>query len=348
MNNFMRILRDPNPDLSGGAATEPEANEPDGLLPKDVLPAAPAPTAEPQMPRDKEGWEKLAADNPAQWIKWTQPRMDQAVREAREAKEKLAQAEQQRKNLEAELANFKKGTPAIPVPNDPNRPFSKENMPQTDTQWDQLWIENPSLAADLRHFKNEQDKVFQDQQVKLRQEYVKTRQDSVKTLAERHPDMYVAEKDESGNIKMDGNGKPVLKINPETGLPIPDLESEKFRVFNEVYSEDPDGFDRAKYGTRSAMVEMERRLQERGKQQIQGQQGQQGQGAAPVPDQRGVLPGGVTPPVTGKVLFASDEEERHVERAIQRGVWKSKEEYCSMRDKKSTGFVEENRTPKFG
>lgn len=332
MENFMRILRDPDPAAPAGGGS--------------VAPAAPA---EPQMPKTKEDWEKLAQDNPQQWIKWTQPRMDQAVREARENKEKFAAEEQKRKNLEVELENFRKGKKPEPAPEipDPEKPFSRGNMPVTETQWDQLWLENPNLAADLRHFKNEQDKTIQDRQVQVRQTFVKARQECVKTLAERHPDMYVPEKDDQGNIKMDGNGKPVLKISPETGLPIPDLESSKFKVFNEVYIEDSEGYDATKNGPRLAMVEMERRLRERGEQQIKDGQSGQSSGA-PAPDQRGVLPGGVLPPVTGKVTFTSDEEKIHATKAVERGIYKNLEEYCQLRDGKSTGFMEENRTPKFG
>lgn len=332
----MKFLRDPNPDLSQGG----------GAIPPIV---APVPPVEPQVPKDKEGWEKLSQENPQQWIKWTQPRMDQAVREARENKEKAIAAEQRARNLEVELENIRRGLPEkkleLPGSDNSEKPLSKENLPQSDQQWDQLWIENPNLAADLRHFKNEQDRQTQEKQSKIQSEHQKAWKDNVIELSSRHSDMYLQKKNAEGKVEVDAQGKPVLIINPHTGLPIPDLESEKFKFFDEVYREDSDGYGNAKYGTRYAMLEMEKRLQERGKQQIQAQHGP---GATSVQDQRGVMPGGVPPPVMGNVSFKSPEEEQHAKRAVERGIYKSIDEYCQLRDGKNTGFAEESRIPKFG
>ncbi len=96
------------------------------------------------------------------------------------------------------------------------------------------------------------------------------------------------------------------------------------------------------------MLEMERRLQDKGKQQIPTEPPvQQGQGQAAAPDQRGIMPRGVPPPVSAKVSFRSDEEKAHAEKAVQRGVYKSVDEYCLIRDGKDTGITEENRIPQF-
>ena len=332
MNEFIRILRDPNPEPPAGG---PPANPP-------------APVA--VIPKTKEEWDSLRTSDPGRWIDLTQPRMDQAIRETREAKEQKAAADLKAKNLEAELANLKKtpvtpvtpGTPPVP---DAEVPFSPTNMPQTKDQWDELWLTDPNLAADLRVLKNEQERNLTDRQVKQQQEFATARRESAKDLWDRHPDMYVLERDENGQVKTDGNGKPILKIDPNLGGPMLDLESEKGKLFVEVWNGDP-GFEAAKTGPRLAMLEMERRLQDKGKAKIEAGQ-PPGQNAGTPPDQRGAMPGGVPPPVLPKVSFRSEEERAHVEKAIQRGVWKSPEEYCAMRDGKNPGFVETGRTPSF-
>jgi len=315
-------------------AVVPPAVVPPGETPKETPPV---------IPKTKDEWDKLAQDNPQQWISLTQSRMDQTVRQSREAREKLEQEQTRARNLEAELETFKKGKPTGEIiEHDPSKPFSRENMPKGKDDWDQLWIEDPNLASDLRNFnfQKEQD-IKKNRDVQL-SEFAKSRKEAAKTLWDRHPDMYVQETDESGNAKVDGNGKPVLKIDPNNDGPMLNLESDKGKLFVQVYSEDPQGYDGAKFGPRLAMAEMERRLQERGNQQIQTDQNTVTQ-----PDLRGTLPGGVTPPVTGKVSFSSDEEKVHAEKAVKREIYKSLEEYCQLRDGKNTGIEEEGRTPVF-
>ncbi|MFA6100402.1 MAG: hypothetical protein WC750_06075 [Patescibacteria group bacterium] len=322
----------------------------------------PAGTPPPEViPKTKEEWDKLATENPTRWIALTQPRMDQAIREGREAREKATALEQKTKNYEAELANLKKGaqpagtppagTPpaTIPPPGfDPNKPFSKDNMPQTDDDWDRLFLEDPKLGADLRFEKRQQEKDFQERQRTNQTEFAKSRKESAKELWDRHPDMYVPEVDGEGKAKVDAQGKPVLKIDPNTGGPILNLESEKGKLFVEVYSEDVSGFDSAKTGPRLAMLEMERRLVAKAKAAVDAGQPPAAGSAAAAPDQRGSLPAGVPPPATGKVSFATDEEKAHAEKAVQRGVYKDLAQYCALRDGKNVGISEENRTPDFG
>jgi hypothetical protein len=331
MRDFIRILRDPNPEPAGAAP---------------VVPQTPAPV----VPKTKEDWDKLREADPKAWIDLTQPRMDQAIREAREAKEQKAAADAKARNLEAELAGYK-NKPAIPVTPEPagDVPFTRENLPQNDEQWDQLFIEDPKLATDLRVFKVNQDNELRGKQTVAQENFYKARKESAKTIWERHPDMYVCEKDESGNVKLDDKGKPIMKFDPQTGAPTLDLESEKGKLWVDVYSEEQQVFDGAKNGPRLAMLEMERRLQEKGKQQIPAEPPvpSQGQGQAAAPDQRGTMPRGVPPPVSAKVSFRSDEEKAHAERAVQRGVYRTVEEYCSIRDGKDTGITEENRIPQF-
>lgn len=342
MNDFIRILRDPDPNAGGGGA---------GAGTQD--PPAPAN----DIPKTKEEWDKLAETNPKRWIELTQPRMDQAVRESREWKQKATDNENRLKNTEAELVNLRKGSqppPAQPPAGpDPNKPFSRDNMPQTDQDWDRLFIEDPKLATDLRVEAANQQRINRDRQVQVQEEFNKSRKGAAKELWDRHPDMFEPEVDTDGvTPKKDASGKVILKRD-QNGSPILDLRSEKGKLFDEVYNEDAMGFESSKIGPRLVMLEMERRLVAKGNQQVQaGQSGQpgstqQGQSGAAAPDQRGTLPGGVQPPVTAKVSFATDEEKSHAERAVQRGVYKNLEEYCLLRDGKNTGIVEENRTPQF-
>jgi hypothetical protein len=337
MKEFIRILRDLQP---------PAANNQGGPTP----PVEPAPPA--AVPKSKEEWDKLAQEDPQRWISLTQTRMDQAVRQAREAQEKLAAEQAKARNMAIELENLRRGPvlPSVQPPvNDPNKPFSYDNMPQTDDQWEQLWLENPNLASDLRNYKFFSEQENKKQQQTYQTEFNKARRESAQILWERHPDMYVLERDETGNVKKDGNGKPVLKIDPNTNGPIIDLETEKAQLFVQVYSEDAAGYDGAKFGPRLAMVEMERRLQEKAAQKINGAGGSGIQVPAGTQmNQNGLMPGGVQPPVTGPVSFSSDEEKAHALKAVERGIYKNLQEYCSLRDGKHTGFTEENRVPQFG
>ena len=330
-----------NPPVTPPAVNPPAVNPPAANPP--VTPPATNPPVTDSIPKTKEDWDRLAQDNPGKWRDLTQTRMDQVVRQSREAAERLRQAEETNRNLAAELQRFKEQPPQTTV--DPNKPFSRENMPQTQEQWDQLWLESPSMAHDLSNYKWHEDQRRAEQQKVSQQEYVESRRKSASILQDRHPDMYLLEKDEQGNVKQDSNGKAIFVRDPQTGAPILDVESEKGKVFAQVYTEDPQGFDGSKIGPQLAMNEMERRLQEQGMQKIQGTNPNGSQAA--VPDQRGTLPGGVQPPVTGRVSFSSEDEKFHATKAVERGTYKNLEEYCQHRDNKSAGIYDENSTPKF-
>jgi hypothetical protein len=114
------------------------------------------------VPKSKDEWDKLAQENPKRWIELTQPRMDQAIREGREAREKAAALEAKQKNYEAELENFRKNAaPAPEVQDEQPKSFSMNNLPKTDEEWDLLFIEDPKKATDLRVFKANQDMEYQ-------------------------------------------------------------------------------------------------------------------------------------------------------------------------------------------
>jgi hypothetical protein len=344
MNKFIRILRDPDSESKAGADPEPQ-------LPPGEVPPEPKEETKPaaqSIPKTKEDWERLSKEDPQRWISLTQTRMDQTIRQSREVNEKLAAEQARAKNLEAELENFRRGQkPEIPV-EESNKVFSRENLPKSNEDWDQLWIENPNLASDLRSFKFQKEQEVQNMTQAATVEFAKARKESAKMIWDRHPDMYVQETDDQGNVRLDEKGKPVLRIDPNTNGPMLNLEHEKAKLFVQVYSEDPNGYDGAKFGPRLAMVEMERRLQDEASRKIQDSgQPPEGQSQEQKPDQRGVLPGGVTPPVSGKVSFNSDDEKMHATKAVERGIYKNLEEYCQLRDGKGSSIEEENRFPVF-
>jgi hypothetical protein len=313
----------------------------------------PDPIVTPPVPKSKEEWDALYTADPAKWKDLTQTRMDQVTRENRETKEQLARTKQEKDNLEVQLRTPRPpAPPAEPPPGEP-KPFSPANLPKSKEEWDQLYLEDPVLATDLRFIQNQQVQTQVTTQTKEQEDFEKEHKANRGAVQQRHPDMYVAEKNDDGTPKVDAQGQPVLKINPATGEPIFDAESEKGRLWIEIYNEDPRGFAASKKGPRLMMLEMDRRLKEKADAKIAAGQPPAGtpppgQGTTPPPDQRGTLPGGVPPPVKGKVTFASDDEKAHAERAVTRGVYKNLEEYCQLRDTGNAGFVEEGRTPKFG
>lgn len=323
----------------------------------------PDPIVTPQVnndiPRTKEDWDRLRDTDIKRWGELTQARMDQTIREKRELQEKFSAEETRRKNYEIEIDNLKNKSKNIVDPGiqddtrtlgDDQKSFSRENLPQTDEDWDQLFIENPKLATDLRVFKVNEDRENNERQNKFHDEFKQSWKKCQEELWQKHPDMYVHELDADNKPKVDVNGKVILKIGPN-GFPIPDLESEKGKLWLESWNEDPNGYSSSKIGPRLVMLDMERRIIERGKKFIaagQSQQSQQGQSDMGIMDQRGTMPSGVTPPIQGKISFASDDEKSHAERAVQRGIYKSLSEYCALRDGKNTGIAEENRKPKFG
>ena len=358
MIRFLRIYHDDNPAGGGGGQTPP-GNEPPGV-------GQPAPGGQPatppplNIPKTKEDWDRLARENPSRWIELTQPRMDQAIREGREAAQRLEAEQAKARNLAAELERYRSGEPPTtpplapgqPQPFDPKKPFSRENMPQTKEQWDEVWLNEPTLASELSHHKFQLEQDARQRHANFIQEFQKQRRSDAEVLWGRHPELFVQEINSDGSPKTDANGKPVFKIDPNTSGPMLNLESEKGKLWVQVYNEDPQGYDQSKYGTRNAMNEMERRLRDSGQQKVAAGQPNQpansSQDQAAPPDQRGMMPSGVTPPVQGKVSFGSEEERVRAEKAVQRGTYKSLEEYCRLRDQPAQTRAESGRVPSFG
>lgn len=282
-------------------------------------------------PRSKEDWQKLAQDDPKTWMDLTQVNMDRTFREKRELENKLTQEQQEKQNLAAELNRLK--TP--PANNGQPVQYSTNNFPQTKEAWDNLALEDPTLAMDLRiAYSNRQNTITTDLN--------RARADYAKEVQAEHPELYLTELDATGNPSKDDKGNFIFKRNA-TGDIIFNPNSEKGKLWVQIYNESarPDGtnpLDGAPNAPRLMRAELERRLVAQGNAVIAGaNNGKQNQVAAP----------GVPPPVSFKVSFKSSEEEAHAERAIQRGVYKNKEEYCQLRDGGTFGYYQEGRRPDF-
>ena len=291
-------------------------------------------------PKTKEDWQKLSKEDPDTWRDLTQSRMDQVIRESREVKEKLTAAEQREANYQAELASLKKKE--APAEEEGPKEWSPENIPSTKEQWEELSLTDPILFNDLRDYAREKARAAKDQQTKMVQEVESEHKKYRSEVQTQHPDMYQAETDETGQPKLDGNGKPVLKINPVTGEPFFNSESEKGKLWVQIFNEDPQTYAGSKKGPRLLQLELERRLKDSGQKKLDQSKG------TPEPDQRGTLPEGVPAPSHSKVSFTSDEEKAHAEGQVRRGLYKNLEEYCQNRDRKDTGITEKNRVPQFG
>lgn len=293
----------------------------------------PQPVAVVEIPKTKEDWGKLAKEDPVKFAELTQPRMDAAIREAREAKERLVAIEAREKNLQAELQALKQPVAPVTQP-DGKKVYGNGVFPGSEEEWNDLWLENPSKATDLR---NEYHAKVNTE----RQTFEQTRTNARKAVQTEHTDMYLPEIDETGQVKKDDKGKVVLKLDPQSKEPIFNPDSEKGKLWNEIFWEDPNGWNSLKNAPQLMMAEMERRLRVKGSNVIQGQNNQD------VIDQSGVAPKGITPPKAITIRFDSDEEEAHAKRAVSRGTYKSLEEYVELKGKQNVGFAEPNRRPDF-
>lgn len=282
-------------------------------------------------PKTKEDWNKLAKDDPSTWINLTQANTDRLYREKRELEQRFTQKEQEVQNLSAEVQRYRQ-----PVVADPNVkiPYSSANYPKSQEEWDGLFLENPTFAADLRfNFLNRQTSIntdFQSAQTNYR-----------KTVQAEHPDMYVAELDVNGNPRVDEHGKLVLQKGAN-GEPVYNPNSEKGKLWEQIWRESTrlDGTNSLSALPNAPALmqaELERRLRSKGQAMIQNATPKQNQVAAP----------GVPPPVVVKGSYKSKEEEAHAKKSIERGVYRDESDYFSVRDGSSQAVYGENRRPDF-
>lgn len=286
-------------------------------------------------PKTKEDWQALSASDPKTWMDLTQQNTDRMFRENKELQEKLARELQEKQNLALEVNRYKSTPPPVTVDAQGHQIYSDKNFPKTEAEWDALAIERPTFAQDLRF-------VYLNGQRKVTEKFQSARTNYAKEVQVEHHDMYMAEIDTSGQPIKDDKGNVVLKKD-QNGFVIFNPNSEKGKLWNQIYNESylPDGsnpMDSLPNAPALLRSELERRLVKNGNIVINA--------SAPSRQNQVAVPG-VTPPVAAKVSFGSKEEEFHVERAINRGVWKDKEEYCQSRDNGTSGHYDQNRRPDF-
>lgn len=281
----------------------------------------------------KSDWANLAKTDPGKFAELTQARMDMIFRESRETKEKLSAAEIREKNLLAEIERFK--TPPVVEPKE-GEPVTYGNgvYPKTEEEWNDLFLERPTFATDLR---NE----FLTKRHVVQTDFEEKRARARKLVQEQHQDMYLPELDETGQPKKDAQGKVLLKIDPNMGEPIFNPESEKGKLWVSIWNEDPDGWSKLKNAPQLMMAEMERRLRVKGASMVNGQKDSN------EIDQSGLAPQGVVPPKSSSLRFSSEDEKAHALRQVNRGVYRSLEEYVQHRDTEQMGYAKPNSRPDF-
>lgn len=287
-------------------------------------------------PKSKDDWDKLSKEDPQTWISLTQQNTDRMFRENKELKERLDRESQEKQNLAVEVNRYKQTVPpVVPAEQNGKVTFSENNFPKTQEEWDGLFIENPTFASDLRFS-------YLNKQTSINTDFNRARSDYAKEVQGEHPDMYLTELDATGTPVKDDKGNVVFKRD-QNGLVIVNFNSEKGKLWNEIYEQSrlangTNPLDSLPNAAALVQAEMERRLIRKGQSVIQ---------AAEPNKQNQVAGPGVPPPVSAKVSFKTKEEESHVELSIQRGVYKSKEEYCQLRDNDVRGIYDQNIRPDF-
>ena len=284
-----------------------------------------------EIPKTKEEWSNLAKTDPGKFAELTQSRMDTIFRQNKEYKEKMTEIEQNNKNLSLELQKYKE-SPQEESP--PTEKYGSGRYPITDDEWNDLFLERPVFATDLR---NE----FLRNKDRYQQEFEIVREQGAKLVYEEHPDMFVQELDEGGKVKVDGQGKPILKIDPNTGNPYFKSDTEKGQLWLQIYNEDKQNWDNNKNTPRLILAEMERRLRIKGANMVKGQKNITDN------DESATAPAGVQPLKVSSAKFHSEEEKVRARQAIARGVYKNEKEFLEWRDSNQTGYIEENRRPDF-
>ena len=297
------------------------------------------------LPKTKDDWNALKEADLGKWGELTQANIDTLYRQNKELAEQKKSAEDQRDNIKVELDSRTPDysyTPQVPV-GDPTV-YSIHNLPKTDEDWDDLSIDNPRLFTDLRTQYNSQKQTENAN-------FTSAQAISRKSVQVEHPDMYLAELDGTGEPRKDENGKVVLKLDQASGEPIFNPNSEKGKLWSEIYATDQitghDVYgnpvrvlDTLKDGPEVLMLRMNRRLQEKGLKMIDAARDKK-------VDEGQVIQDGVTPPPKKTFTYKSTNEQEHVKQAISRGVYKGEEEYFALRDNQE-GIYDENRVPTFG
>lgn len=299
------------------------------------------------LPKTKEEWNGLRGEDPQLWGDLTQQQFDKTFRENKELKEKNDGLSNQTNNLSVELETYKNRqppeTPPVvdptvtpPVVEPVDKVYSVHNLPKTQQEWDDLAIENPTQHSDLRYTYNQR---VQRDETSFNEAQVTSR----RIVQVEHPDMYLSELDESGKPKLDDKGKAILKVDQNSGEPIFNANSEKGKLWLEIYNQNPNIASNA-HAPELLMSAMERRLRLRGQQMVDDTNTNREQ---QIVDGQ-VVHEGVTPPKeTVTVTFKSDAEKTHAQSMVNRGVYANLEEYVKNRDSTDEGYYESNSMPDF-
>ena len=300
------------------------------------------------MPKTKGDWDSLKEQDFTKWGELTQSNIDTLYRQNKELQDSTKTLEAQRDNLKVELDQSRVPPPPqfdlkVPESGTQPKPYSTENLPKNDKEWEDLSIDNPVLFTDLRT-------KFVGQQQVAEQGFESAQTVSRKSVQTEHPDMYLAELDDKGEPKKDDQGKIVLKVDPASGEPIFNPKSEKGKLWSLIYSEDVitghDAYgnairslDTIKDGPQVLMSRMNRRLKEKGEQVIDEDRNKE-------VDEGQVIQDSVPPPPKTEFTYKNDAEKDHVKHAIERGTYKDEAEFFATRDN-TDGIYDENRTPDF-
>ena len=251
--------------------------------------------------------------------------------------------ENQRNNLSVELDKYKSTqapdtsspTQEVVPQDEVKQTYSTNNLPKSVQEWEDLAIENPNQHADLRFHYNQRAQTDESS-------FNETQSNSRRVVQGEHPDMYLVELDEGGQPKKDDKGKAILKVDQQTGEPIFDPNSEKGKLWTDIYNKNPNIASNAQ-APELMMAAMERQLRVKGEEMVDEAKGERDQQV-----QEGqVVQEGVTPPAKVEVTFKDDEEKVHAERMVKRGAYQNLEEYVKNRDSKDTALYEENSMPVF-
>ena len=305
-----------------------------------VEPAVKVPVVEPKpapveysaenLPKTKGEWDTLKAQDLSKWGELTQMSVDKLYRHNKELREEKATSEAQIQNFTVQLESQQKPQFNLKVPDTP-QDFSRTNLPQSKEQWDDLAIDNPTLHADLRYTHNVQQ---QTTQVDFESAQIRSR----KTVQVEHPDMYLSELDEKGDPKKDDQGKIILKIDSNNGEPIFNPNSEKGKLWNELYLQDPN-IEKHQDAPELLMMKMERALKLRGQKMVDDARTKE-------VNQNQVVADGVPPPPKTNFVYDKEQERESARKGIERGTYVDEADYFANRDN-TGGIYDENRMPDF-
>jgi len=222
--------------------------------------------------------------------------------------------------------------PPVYVPPEDGLPkvYTEEDPPQTEQEWNDYFDSNPNAAHELKA------KVG-TRQNSWRQERVK----SAKDLQEKHPDMYFRNEDGSlKKYKVDISGNYVkaggqLVLDP-AGVPHVDEKSEKGKIWMDL-ANDPNFLSSAKAPT-IIMGAMENKLRVRKDKDMEDklEKDKKDKEIKRVKkvDNADVAGGGGEPPAEKpkvEIKYNSKEEEAHVKRQVDKGFYKSEEQYFQIK-----------------